>query len=205
MFEESSLPFRHQLLVSTSKHYYVGADGQLRYQKKAIEPKLFRDPDRVVVHRLMIDAASGVVYAESASKAGAHPFTEFLKRAWGDKKTGKPGIDQAVARHLYGPPDELLVPQTVWDDPDVRDVLTQVEGLAFLKPPSGFAAGIRSVKTWEENVVARFLINNAAIDQLDSGAWIHGSFMVNCIGDKAWAKPQRMGFPRRPLPATWGP
>lgn len=132
----------HQLLVSVSKHYLIGARGNIRYQKKTIDVSLrnYIKSDREhIVYYILRDRFSGFYYVEVASTKHLVPLQDFLLRAF----LPKPDI------YFGGMPRVLMVPK------DVEAVFPQVDELlsglkiAKVNPPSGFDSGISAVKDWE--------------------------------------------------------
>jgi hypothetical protein len=58
----------HQLLVTVSKHFHIGAKGQLRYQFKAMDVNfnnLEKSEREQIVFYLLRDHFSGVFYADA--------------------------------------------------------------------------------------------------------------------------------------------
>jgi hypothetical protein len=135
----------HQLVISVSRHLWVGKDGVIRYQHKAFDvglAKLSTSPKRHVIHYLLRDHFSGALYAEIAVSPELPHAREFLLRAWSRKD------------HLSfcGIPALLTVPKTVithW--PDVVQWIHEL-GPDIMEATSGFQAGIRDLKTWEDKI-----------------------------------------------------
>lgn len=131
----------HQLLVSVSKHLYVLKSGAVTYQKKAMEANLknYRRTGREhIIHYIVRDEASGMMYAELHSGHAPAPVMDFLCRAWREKYNF----------YFEGMPKELCVPETVYTEELGRAL--QGLGIRAMKPESGFRAGVRSVRSWEE-------------------------------------------------------
>jgi hypothetical protein len=131
----------HQLLVSVSKHLYVLRSGAVTFQKKAMDVNLknYRRTGREhVIHYIVRDEASGMMYAELHSGQAPCPVMDFLCRAWREKHNF----------YFEGMPKELCVPETVYTD-DLGHALHAL-GIRATRPESGFRAGIRSVRSWEE-------------------------------------------------------
>ncbi|MBK3801298.1 hypothetical protein GAY33_19070 [Azospirillum brasilense] len=146
----------HQLLVSVSKHFYVRRNGTIAFQWKAIDIDLARIQTAKrnhVVHYLLRDHYSGAFYAEVTTSDRLIDLGEFLYRAWAEKETG-PGED---APYLFrGMPDALTVPAKVMERfPGVARIM-EACGIAYIKATSGFQAGVRDLKTWEEEFRYRF-------------------------------------------------
>lgn len=135
----------HQLLVTVSKHFHIGAKGQLRYQFKAMDVNLnnLEKSDREqVVFYLLRDHFSGVFYAEIASGKKLISINDFLLRAW----LQKPDLV------FCGVPENLMVTKVVENQfPEITAILQQLNIRKF-NPPSGFASGMREVTEWEKRV-----------------------------------------------------
>ena len=132
---------RHQLLVSVSKHLYLLKSGVMTYQQKAMDVNLknYRRRGREhVLHYLIRDEASGMIYAELHQGSAPAAMLDFLFRAWREKD------------HFYfaGMPQQLCVPATIYREELGRDL--HALGIAVMKPESGFHAGVRCVRFWEE-------------------------------------------------------
>lgn len=135
-----------QLSITVSKHLTVLKNGNLKWQWKAADIGVhnFRRSGKThVVHYLIRDHFSGAFYAEVCTSNELIDVAEFLYRAW---STGKRGSIFA------GVPDGLTVPSTVVGlFPGITSLLTAY-GIELVKVTSGFQAGIRDVRTWEEEV-----------------------------------------------------
>lgn len=135
----------HQLLVSVSRHLWVTRDGRIQYQRKAFEvslEKLPGAPKRHIVHYLVRDHFSGLVYAELAISPDLPDPREFLTRAWSRKD----------ALSFCGIPAYLTLPGTV--DRRFCELRPWLHELSVdvIKASSGFQAGVRDLKTWEDEV-----------------------------------------------------
>ena len=131
----------HQLLVSVSKHLYVLKSGAVTYQKKPMDVNLknYRRTGREhILHYIVRDEASGMMYAELHSGCAAAPVMDFLCRAWRKKYNF----------YFEGLPQELCVPETIYTG-ELGGALSGL-GIRAMKPESGFRAGVRSVRSWEE-------------------------------------------------------
>jgi hypothetical protein len=121
----------HQLIVSVSRHLWVTKEGLLRYQRKPLEvslAKLARTEKRHVVHYLIRDHHSGLLYAEMAVTPQLFSAREFLLRAWSR-------TDQLS---FSGVTDALTVPKTVADAfPDLLHWLDEL-GVEAIAATSGF-------------------------------------------------------------------
>ncbi|WP_051284507.1 hypothetical protein [Desulforegula conservatrix] len=133
----------HQLTVSVSKHYWVTKDGTIKFQSKAIEMNLDKLSDsnkNHLIHYVIRDHFSGVVYSEIATSASIIPVEQFLFRAWSQK-------DGFV---FCGIPDLLTIPKTVEKKfPQIKEKVSLL-GVQFPQVTSGFQSGVRDVKTLEE-------------------------------------------------------
>ena len=137
----------HQLFVTPSKHLYVLRDGQLKWQKKAMEITLhgLEKSDREhVIYYLLADHNSAAFYAEvQTSKTCPEPI-DFLKRAWSKKEDF----------FFYGLPENLMLPAVVSArHPEIRPYLDSIN-VGNFPPPSGFAAGIHHIRNWEKDIVS---------------------------------------------------
>ncbi len=71
----------HQLTVSVSTHYWITKNGILKYQQKAMETNLskLKDASKAhLVHFIIRDHCSGVVYSEVAKSDNLPPLDAFL-------------------------------------------------------------------------------------------------------------------------------
>lgn len=96
----------HQLLVSVSKHLYVLKSGAVTYQKKAMDVNLknyARTGREHIIHYIVRDEASGMMYAELHSGNSPAPVMDFLCRAWREKYNF----------YFEGVPESLCVPDTI--------------------------------------------------------------------------------------------
>jgi hypothetical protein len=135
----------HQLMVSVSRHLWVAKDGAIRYQQKPFEitlARLARSEKQHVIHYLVRDHFSGLLYAEIGLSGSLLSPREFLLRAWSRKDR----------LSFCGVPDTLIVPKTVSDTfAELLPWLDELE-MDVIPATSGFQAGVRDVKTWEEAV-----------------------------------------------------
>lgn len=135
----------HQLVVSVSRHLWIGADERIHVQKKPFEislSKLATAPKRHLVHYLVRDHFSGAFYGEIAVAPTLPEVREFLVRAWSRK-------DRLA---FCGVPDHLTIPKTV--EVQFADTRAWVKGLGVqvIEATSGFQAGVRDLKTWEADI-----------------------------------------------------
>lgn len=142
----------HQLSVSVSKHIYVTGAGKLKFQKKKFELDLasVRAADRVhVLHYLIRDHFSGAFYAEICASTSIVPVQDFLNRAWSLK----------LGYLFCGVPDLVFIPKTVLYA--FENVQSFVESLdvEVREPTSGFQAGVRDVRTWDDALHWQFQVD----------------------------------------------
>lgn len=135
----------HQLVVSVSRHFYVTKSGHLKFQKKQMEislASLDQSEKEHVVHYLIRDHFSGAFYGEMHSSKALTLIEDFLSRAW-TPKTEYP---------FCGTPEYLTIPKTV--EAAFPTVNKFIESLQIEPIPvtSGFFAGVRDVRTWEEHI-----------------------------------------------------
>jgi len=142
----------HQLLISPSKHLYVGHDGRQRYQKKPLDYNLknmTKCEKELLVPLLLIDHFSGATYGEIAtSRDEITSILRFLTRAWSEK-TDESYRGEYVFR---GMPDMLAIPKVLQDafPEDVREV--ESAGVRVFNFESGFQAGAHHRKAFEGEI-----------------------------------------------------
>ncbi len=135
----------HQITVSVSKHLYVKKNGRVAWQKKPFEvdlQKLEAAKKDHIVHYLIKDHFSGTFYGEVGRASEILSLGEFLFRAWSLKE-----------KYLFfGMPAYAIIPQVVIDYfPPVENLLRCFE-IKYQTATSGFQAGVRTIRTWDENV-----------------------------------------------------
>lgn len=135
----------HQITVSVSKHLYVKKDGEVAWQKKPFEVDLRRLRESKkdhIVHYLVKDHFSGTFYGEVGRSSEILSLGEFLFRAWSQKE-----------KYLFfGMPSYVIIPQSVIDYfPPVENLLRSF-GVKYQTATSGFHAGVRTIRTWDEQV-----------------------------------------------------
>lgn len=133
----------HQLLVAVSKRFYVTKEGKFKCQStpfKAVIGKPSSYTKTHVVHYMITDHYSGLFYSEVTTTDDLFPIEAFLERAWGEK-SGHP---------MQGVPDLLLVPKSVFNAFPSLSAWLQPKPIELVRVTSGFQAGIRSIRTWEE-------------------------------------------------------
>jgi len=133
----------HQLNISVSKHYWVSAKGILKYQHKALETNLskIKNSNKIhLIHYVIRDHFSGVVYSEVSTSNNIIKPIEFLYRAWNQKDLSD----------FSGIPELLTIPKTVEKEyPDIKAKIS-ILGVRFPDVTSGFQSGVGDVKTLEE-------------------------------------------------------
>lgn len=144
-YQSSSRNEVQQLLISLSRNYYVGADGDLKFQKKPFEfnfDTVSRSNKKLMVSYLLRDHFSGVYYAEATTHDRLFNLGSFLFRAWGRKE----------GYEFRGLPESLMVPQLVIDKwPQLLDLLDACD-ITALKPRSGFEMGMIDIKNWQRDI-----------------------------------------------------
>lgn len=132
----------HQLNVSVSKHYWLTKADIIKYQHKPIEislRNLKQSPKTHLVHYMIRDHFSGVVYSEVTTSECLFSVSEFLFRSWSEKSDFI----------FCGIPNYLTIPQTVeLSFPGTKEKILSL-GVSTPEVTSGFQAGIRDVKTLE--------------------------------------------------------
>lgn len=133
----------HQLTVSVSKHYWITSDGIFKYQQKKLETSLGKvksSNKNHLIHYIIRDHFSGVVYSEVASSKSEIDLQQFLFRAWSSKE----------GFAFCGIPELLIIPNAVQEIfPKIKEKLSRL-GIKCLKANSGIQAGVRDVRTLEE-------------------------------------------------------
>lgn len=135
----------HQLNVSLSKHLYVLKNGEIKYQKKPFDLNLnnFQKSDKFhIVHYVVRDHFSNAFYGEIYVTNDLSDLRGFLFRAW-SKKEEYP---------FCGIPENLIVLKTVQKfSPGILEFIENC-GVSIVNATSGFQAGVRTLKTWEEEL-----------------------------------------------------
>jgi hypothetical protein len=128
----------HQLLVSVSKHFYFGSDGNAKYQEKPMEVNIknyHKSRREHLVYYILRDHFSGSFTFRIATTKRLLPLADFLYYAW----------SEAVGeeKFLWGMPDSLFIPRMITTD----ELFSGLNNLNIepLNPPSGFASGIRII------------------------------------------------------------
>lgn len=138
----------HLLLVSVSKHLYILKDRTLKYQKKKMEfslKNLQKAERELVIHYLIFDHLSGLLYGEIHSSKRMIPVEEFLFRAWSKKANFE----------FCGLPTILSVPKTI-ENGELLNFITQLE-IEPINPSGGFMGGVRHLNLWEKAVITHNL------------------------------------------------
>lgn len=168
----------HQLVVSVSKHLYILKNGQVTYQKKPLEVDLLNCRDSTkdhVVHYLIKDHFSGALYGEVSPSSNLLSLGEFLYRAWSPKEKCS----------FCGFPQGVILPKTVISVfPGVVNLLDAL-GIMTRTATSGFHAGIRDVRTWEDYIRYQFCTQNgwAYFKDLQAGAPELSAFISRSYGE----------------------
>lgn len=166
----------HQLLVCVSKHLYLGRDGKVKYQKKAMRVNLKncgQSRKEHLVYYILRDHFSGSFAFRIATTKKLIPVADFLHYAWSE--------EAGEEKFIWGMPDAVFIPRMIAGD----GLFARLDSLSVngLNPPCGFAAGIRIVRIIEENMC--FLMRNsteqslAGINKLRSKAYKH---LLNASG-----------------------
>lgn len=135
----------HQLLVSVSKHFYFGKDGDLKYQQKAMDID-FKNKDKSsrehLVYYVLRDHYSGTFALRMATTKRLLPLADFLHYAWSEGAEEK--------KFIHGMPDAMFVPKTIATD----GLFAALQSLDIvpLHPPSGFASGVRIFRDIEQHL-----------------------------------------------------
>jgi hypothetical protein len=135
----------HQLIVTPSKHFFVTRNGVLKYQKKPFEIKLENCQDfkkTHIIHYIIRDHFSGLVYWETCTSDAAIPIHEFLFRSW-TKKEKQP---------FYGMPSCMTIPKNVQLFFPGLVNFVETLGIEFIKVTSGFQGGVRDIRTIEDEL-----------------------------------------------------
>lgn len=135
----------HQLLISMSRHLYVLKGGDVNYQKKPFEFDLRtvgKSSKTHVIHYIIRDHYSGVLYAEVCTNLDTIPVEEFLFRAWSKKEN-----------YLFcGMPTLLVVPKSIREfAPGIIPLLNTLK-IEHMEPTSGYQAGVREIRVWEHEI-----------------------------------------------------
>lgn len=151
LYDPAAGPGREQnLFIGISKHIYRLKSGALKYQSKALDPRI---PGKDLITRfVLLDVDTGTVYGECHGPETCKDLVGFLARAW-SKKHDHP---------MRGIPATLNVPKLVWkDDEYARDItlIREAAGTGDMyigDLPSGFAAGVHAVRQFEKAVASLF-------------------------------------------------
>lgn len=181
------IPGREQnLLISKSKHLYLTKDGLLRYQQKAIDPRL--PGTKTLLERLvLLDVDTGVVYCEMHPADEPTDILGFLARAWSIKPD----------HSMRGFPQRLNVPKGAITDPSIAPDLRNLASwgaFTVAALPAGFAAGVHAVKKFE----AEMTYLKCRSDQIDIYTINKLSALISCrassemsyLSKEAWAAVQ---------------
>lgn len=152
----------HQLIVSVSKHYWITSEGNLKFQRNKMDMTLDKvelSKKNHLIHYMIRDHYTGVVYSEVATSKSNIMLQHFLFRAWSQKN-----------KYVFcGIPELLTIPNTVQKAfPEIKEKVSQL-GIRFPKVVNGFQAGVRDIKTLEEFMKfysgLSFIENHSALNQ----------------------------------------
>ena len=135
----------HQLIVTSSKHFYVTRKGILKYQKKPFDIKLgdYKNQKKThIIHYLIRDHFSGLVYWEICTNDTIIPIHEFLFKAWRKKET----------QSFYGMPFHMTIPKNAHQFFHGLVNFIEMLGINYVKVTSGFQGGVRDIRTIEEEL-----------------------------------------------------
>ena len=124
---------------------HVRQDDTLEWQEKSFEASLeslSKSKRNHVIHYLLRDHFTGAFYGEVACSADIMDAKDFLHRAWSQKKQ----------RPFCGVPNAITIPNTVSEMFPTTVHLVEALGIHRIKATSGFQAGVRDLRTWEEQI-----------------------------------------------------
>jgi hypothetical protein len=180
MFGPKPKPAQQQnLMISTSKHLYLTKAGLLKYQQKEIDHRL-AGTKTLLVRLVLLDVETCVIYGEVRPSDEDIDLLGFLARAWSVKPN----------HPMQGFPKQLNLPKVALTESALTqdiDLLASWSRCALGKIPSGFAAGIHAVKSYEKHLkdllcmgaeIDTSIINSlsASISFLASPDWAQRSF-----------------------------
>jgi len=128
----------HQLLVSPSRHLWIKKNGQIDYQKKLFginKTDLLSNKEKLFLRYVIRDHNSKTLYCEYCRFARPLDLIEFLHRAW------MPKIGTERPQVFCGMPEFLMIPENI--ESETLEAALAGVGVKALKPPSGFASGMR--------------------------------------------------------------
>lgn len=140
----------HQLLVSVSRYQYVQKNGTVAWQWKAIDIDLSRRHQAKRDHLVFFvvrDVVSGACYGEIGCLSRMLSLPALLQRAWARKLDG--------TELLQGLPRGLVIPDRVFEAFPIAAVIINRLQIDCFRPTSGFAAGVRDIREWENTVRCR--------------------------------------------------
>jgi len=154
MYNKDAKPTRQQnLFISKSKHLYCLEDGSLKYQAKALDPRIGNK--NLITRMVLLDTDTGTVYGECHLDDSAKDLIGFLARAWSIKKD----------HPMRGLPSLLNIPKIVITDEDYRSDITVLlnitDSIWIGDMPSGFEAGVHAVKQFEKNIESLMRMSNS--------------------------------------------
>ena len=138
-------PGREQnLFIGVAKHVYCLKDGTLKYQKKALDPRLSNK--QLITRFVLLDIDTGILYGEYHEAGPNQDLAGFLARAWSLKP----------AHYMRGIPSLLNISKTVRENDQYRRDLSLVQEITNIQLgnlPSGFNAGVHAVKQFDQQVL----------------------------------------------------
>lgn len=134
----------HMLNISICKNLFLLKNNTIKRQEKKfdINWKNYHKTEKThLVSFVITDHFSSCFYAELHSIESIPKIYEFLYNAWKMKETYR----------FCGIPETLIVPNiTIEMFPEILNFPKHYEDINLQLPTSGFDAGIRHKKTWEE-------------------------------------------------------
>jgi hypothetical protein len=165
------------MLVSVSRHLYITADRRVLYQRKPFGlslEKAGQSRKNHLVHYLIRDHFSGHFYAEASESKDLISAGAFVYRAWSVKE-----------EHSFrGVPETLSVPATVARVFKNLPEFVQGWGVHVIEPPSGFEAGVRDLRTWEDQVVFDATFGEHSFEQIQQLALLRSYLLSTDKNDK---------------------
>lgn len=152
MVPGSKVNREHNLFVSESKHLFVDAKGDVKYQKKPLDRRTCGGR-KILTRLVVLDIDSGALYGEYHDDSTAMQFDDFLLRAWHPK----------AGHYFRGVPNKLNVPAKIIDSTQnmslVRSIADPAGVEAYDVLPSGFAAGVHALRGFEQKVMSQLSRN----------------------------------------------
>lgn len=166
----------HQLIITVSNHVSITKNGTLKRQEtplKKVLPVMQENCSDRVVHYVLIDNATGQIYAETSTGDCVFDAAQFLHRAWSEKEDNE----------LYGFPENLMVSKTTLACfPEIKDVC-DAYGIPLGFPKHGFQAGARNVSVWEKQLLLH--LGQHSLEESDGLNFIDSDLMSSISGSIA--------------------